>query len=406
MIGMWLSVDWDAPEPALRALEKYCRSVREGDPAELSIAAGSLDADAAGERLMTLINQDAELAARAGALPDMVVVDGDVPDDVEEHLRLPGPGEHALRVLREELAPYVALTPVLNQEAWARTWQPEAGFRHLVIDNASDDDTAKILADRGADVVVNERRLSRVENWKRALEVFLEIGGDAEWVKWVFAGDRLLPGAATVLDRAIDEYPEARVISAHYQWRHPDGGVTKFAPIDTTQMVSTADAFYRFVMQGNWMGGPIAIALHRDVVGEVEFGHHPWVADWQASMSLALNHPILHVAELIGLFDTGRGRYHSAHEKDVSTIVQDCAMRYQAIERLRDMGVALPFAELTDKIDRLLTVESSRRLTAKQEGAKAPAMARTALQAETAAGGASRLRLGNGRGSLKARTGR
>jgi hypothetical protein len=406
MIRMWLSVDWDAPEPALRALEKYCRSVREGDPAELYVAAGAVEKSDAGERLMAMIHADAAMSARASALPDVIVVDGDVPADVEDHLRLPGPGEVALRVLREELAPYVALTPVLNQEAWARTWQPEAGFRHIVVDNASDDDTARILADRGADVVVNERRLTRVENWRRALEVFLEIGGDAEWVKWVFAGDSLLPGAATVLDRAIGDHPGARVIAAQYQWRHPDGGVTRFAPVAGTQMVNTADALYRFVLQGNWMGGPIAIALHRDVVGEVDFGHHPWVADWQASMSLAINHPILHVAELIGVFDTGRGRYHSAHEKDVSTIVQDVAMRYQALGRLREMGAALRFDELEAKLDGMIAGETNRRLRAKQQGAGVPAMARTQLESEPSPGGATRLRVGKGRGGLTARSGR
>ncbi len=405
MIRMWLSVDWDAPEAALRALEKYCRSVREGDPAELIVAAGALDKNEAGERLMALIHQDAELAERAETLPDITVVDGDVPPDVEAHLLLPGPGELALRVLREELAPYVALTPVLNQEAWARTWQPEPGFRHIVVDNASDDDTARILADRGADVIVNEKRLTRVENWKRALQVFLEIGGDAQWVKWLFAGDRLLPGAADVLDRATEDYPHARVITAQYLWRQPDGGVTRFAPFNETQMVATPEALQRFVLQGNWMGGPIAIALHRDVVGEVDFGHHPWVADWQASMGLAVNHPILAVAEMIGLFDTGRGRYHTAHEKDVSTIVQDVAMRYQALGRLRDMEVALPFAELEGKIDAMVTMETSRRHRAKQDGANAPAMARTRLESE-AAGGAARVRVGKGRGALATRPGR
>ncbi|MCW3031270.1 MAG: hypothetical protein JWM66_1403, partial [Solirubrobacterales bacterium] len=71
MIQMWLSVDWHAPEVALRALEKYCRSVREGDPAELAIAAGALEKNEAGARLMALINQDAELSTRAKSLPDV-----------------------------------------------------------------------------------------------------------------------------------------------------------------------------------------------------------------------------------------------------------------------------------------------------------------------------------------------
>lgn len=391
-VQMWLTVDWEAPEAALRALEGYVRSVRAGDPAELAVAAGSLSEEEAGGRLMQLINADAELSARAASLPEIVVYAGDVPAGVEEHLRLPGPGEQALRVLREELAPYVAVTPVLNQEAWARTWQPEPGFRHLVIDNASDDDTARILADRGADVVVNETRLTRVDNWRRALQVFLEIG-DAEWMKWIFAGDRLLPGAADLLDRAIAAHPDVRVITAGYKWKHPDGSVTSFQPLKETKIVPPVESLYRFAAQGNWMGGPVGIALHRDVIADIDFGSHAWIADWQASMSLALRHPVLNVNEQIGLFDASRGRYHSARGKDLSAVIQSAAMQYQALEHLRELAPDLPRGELEDKIDTWVLAESARRIKIKQ--GTAPPASRVKLEAEGGAGGATRIRLGS-----------
>jgi hypothetical protein len=399
MIQIWLSVDWDAPEPALRALESYCRSVREGDPAELAIAAGALEKNEAGARLMELVNQDPELSTRVKLLPDVVVYDGDVPAEVEDHLRLPGPAEQALHVLREELAPYVAVTPVLNQAEWARTWKPEAGFRHLIIDNASDDGTGEILAARGADVVVNEQRVGRVDNWRRAVQVFLEIG-EAEWMKWCFSGDRLLPGAAGILDRAIAAHPGVKVITADYQVKIADGGITKFQAIAETKIVEPVESLYRFTLQGNWMGGPIAIALHRDVLEEIDFGHLPWVADWQASLSLAVNHPILHVAEPIGLFDGTRSRYHSAHEHDVSTIVQDGAMRYEALHILREWGVNLDLDDAERKIDTYLTREALRRLQSRHDATKAPPSARARLEAEPGPGGGPRLRLGNGRGRI------
>lgn len=400
MIQMWLSVDWDAPEPALRALEAYCRSVREGDPAELMIAGGTLEKTEAGARLMELVNQDPELSARVKLLPDVVVVDGDIPAGVEDHLRLPGPGEGALHVLREELAPYVAVTPVLNQAGWAKSWSPEAGFRHLVIDNASDDGTAQILSDRGADVIVCEERVGRVENWARALQLFLQ-ATDAEWMKWCFAGDRLLPGAAGVLDRAIAAYPDVKVITADYQMKHPDGGVTKFQAMTDTKVVEPVESLYRFVLQGNWMGGPIAIALHRDVIEEIEFGHLPWVADWQASFSLARKYPVLHVSEPIGLFDLTRGRYHTAHEKDVSTIAQDGAMRYQALAILREIAPHLPLDEAEAKIDNWVALEAVRRNNMRRDASAAPPGARIRMQDAAGPGGATRIRLGGGRGAIK-----
>jgi hypothetical protein len=394
-LELWLAVDWQAPEPALRALERCTRAIRSADPARLIVAAGALPEEEARTLLLQMINADPELSGRVASLPQIIVRDGDVPAEVEAHMRLPGPGEQALHVLREGLAPYVALTPVLNQEAWARAWQPEAGFRHLVIDNASDDDTAQILADRGADVIVNDTRLSRVDNWRRALEVFLEIG-DADWMKWVFAGDRLLPGAADLLDAALAAQPDARIICAEYQFKHPDGAVTRFHPIDETKLVTSVEALYRFALQGNWMGGPIGLALHRDVVAEIDFGAHSWVADWQASLSLALRHPVLHVNRPIGHFDASRGRFHSAHSQDVSTIIQDAAMRYQALEHLRELAPHLPLAEVEEKIDTMVLGESVRRIKAKRDTDAAPPAARARLEAETAGGGATRIRLGGG----------
>jgi hypothetical protein len=397
VLQVWLEIDWDAPERGLRALEDYVRSVRPGDPAELAVAAGALSEEEAGDRLMALIREDAELSTRQAHLPEIVVYAGSVPADVEEHLRLPGSGEHALKVLREGLAPYVALTPILNQAEWARSWKPEPGFRHLFVDNASDDGTADILTERGADVVVNDRRLGRVENWQQAARVFLELSG-AEWVKWIFAGDRLLPGAADILDRAIATHPEARMIAAEYDWKQADGRVVRFSRVGEEKILQPHESLYRFVIQGNFLGGPAAIAMHRDVMGSLEYGHHPFVADWQACLEIARHHPVLAVTDKIALFDASRGRYHRAHEQDVYTVVQDAAMRYQALGHLREMAPTLDLDEIEIKLDRSLAAAMGRRVNAKLQPETAPPSTRVAFEANTS-GGSSRVRLGGSKGA-------
>jgi hypothetical protein len=395
VLEVWLEIDWDAPEAGTRALAKYARSVRAGDPVELAVAAGALTEEEAAERFRAIVQDDEELAPRYPTLPDVAIHAGGIPDDVPEHLRLPGAGERALHVLRNELAPYVAVTPVLNSAEWARTFEPEPGFRHLVVDNASNDGTADILTERGADVVVNDRRLTRVENWRQAIRVFLETS-DAEWMKWMFAGDALAPGAAGVLDRALAAHPEAQLISCAYDWKLPDGNVTRFVSLKGTRIVLPHESLQRFMLQGNWLGGPIALALHREVLEDLEFGLQPWVADWQASMEIARRHPVLYVTEPIGLFDASRPRYHSAHEKDAYTIVQDVGMRYQALQHLKELAPDLDVTDLEEKLDNIGLGAILGRIQRKQNAPVAPPGTRVAFEATTR-GGTARSRLGGGK---------
>lgn len=397
---VWIEVDWDAPEAGARALRRYLRSVRAGDACELAVAAGRLSEEDAAARLVGLIQDDADMALRGSALPDMVVHAGPIPADVAPEQRLPGPGEDGLDALRNDLARYVAITPVLNQAGWARTFVPEPGFRHIVVDNASDDRTAAILAGRGCDVFVNERRLSRVDNWRRCVEVFRE-HSDAAWMKWIFAGDRLAPGAASVLDRAIASFPQAKLISAAYDWKVADGTVMPFKALEQPKLVLPAESLQRFALIGNWLGGPVAVAVHRDVLGDMQFGLHPWVADWQASLEIARRHPVAYMPDKIGFFDASRARHHTAHEQEPYTVVQDVAMRYQALTHLKELAPSFDTTEIEDVLDTRVLGAIAGRIQAKQHAAEAPPALRVRFEGN--GGGAVRTRVGGGRKKSKRR---
>jgi hypothetical protein len=335
---LWLEIDWDAPDAGVEALAAYMRNLRGGDPVELAVASGPLSEEEAGDRFIALARGCAPIAERWQWLPDIVIYAGGVPEDVPASDRLPGEGLRTAQRLRSELARYVVVTPVLNQVEWARGFEPEPGFRHLIVDNASDDGTADVLAERGADVVRESERLGRVDNWRRAARRFLE-HTDAEWMKWLFAGDWLAPGAAGVIDRVLAGAPGVKLVAFEYEWRRPDMLVMPYRSLETTRVVEPVESAERFAMQGNWLGGPVALLLHREVVAGLEFGHHPFVADWQASMEIALRGPVLYAAEgPIGTFDQSRVRYHNEHAQDLYTVVQDVAMRYQALERFIELA--------------------------------------------------------------------
>jgi hypothetical protein len=71
---------------------------------------------------------------------------------------------------------------------------------------------------------------------------------------------------------------------------------------------------------------------------------------------------VLYVSgEPIGYFDQGRERYHNQHDRDVYTVVQDAAMRYQALMRLGELAPERDLTELRDQLDqRLLGIMAER----------------------------------------------
>lgn len=335
----WVEIDWDAPGPAVEIVGEFVRTARPSDPVELGLATGSLsEADAAG-RLVAGLNALPGFAERGASLPEVAVHEGAAPPGAEilGTSTASAIAESRLRLheLRRELATIAAVTPVLDRAEWARGWLTEPGFHHLVIDNASSDDTAALAAAAGAEVVVQPATVGRVANWVSAMHHFRERTA-LPWLKWLFAGDELLPGAADLLDAAVAEFPQARLVVAEYLIRAADGTTTHWRQLPETRIVMPGESLERSARNGNWFGAPIAQAFHRDVLGEVEFGSQPWVADWQAALSIARSHPVLYIAEPIGIFDLSSRRFFKTQALTVHSLVQELSLRQQSVQALLD----------------------------------------------------------------------
>lgn len=334
---IWVEVDWDAPGPAVQLVGEFVRAARPSDPVELGLPTGSLSEADAAARLVAGLNELPGFAERGNRLPEVAVHDGAIPDGAEvlgtATDQALAESRQRLHELRRQLATIVAVTPVLGRADWARAWQTEPGFHHLVIDNASSDDTAALAVAAGAEVVVQPATVGRVANWVSAMHHFRE-RTSLPWLKWLFAGDELLPGAADLLDTAIAEHPQARLIVAEYLIRAADGTTTHWRQLPETRLVMPGESLERSARDGNWFGAPIAQAFHRDVVDEVEFGSQPWVADWQAALSIARAHPVLYIAQPIGIFDLSSRRFFQTQELTVHSLVQELSLRQQSVQAL------------------------------------------------------------------------
>ena len=334
---LWVEIDWDAPGPAVELVGEFVRAARPADPVELGLATGTLSEAEAAALLVSGLNALPGFAARGAQLPEVAVHEGPLPPGAEV-LDTTAPdavseSRRRLHELRRDLATIAAVTPVLDRAEWARSWQTEPGFHHLVVDNASADDTAALAAAAGAEVVVQPRTVGRVANWVSAMHHFSE-RTSLPWLKWLFAGDELLPGAADLVDAAIAEHPQARLIVAEYLIRAADGTTTHWRQLPETRIVMPGESLERSARNGNWFGAPIAQAFHRDVLAEVEFGSQPWVADWQAALSIARAHPVLYIAEPIGIFDLSSRRFFKTQELTVHSLVQELSLRQQSVQTL------------------------------------------------------------------------
>jgi hypothetical protein len=361
--ALWVDLDWSAPEPAAGVLEAYLRAARPRDAVQLALPSGALTEADALARLMTLLQEVPEFRARGAALPDITLHEGAIPPGAEvlgaRTAAAAAAAMARLHDLRRELAAFVAVTPVMDREAWAAAWTPEPGFHHLAVDNASGDATAARLRAAGADVVVQPRPVGRVGNWQSALQHARD-RTPHPWIKWLFAGDELLPGAADALQDAASAHPEARLIVAEYVMRHPDGREQRYREFDHTRLIEPAEALERSAVRGNWFGSPIGHAVHRDVVDDVEFGSQPWVADWQACVSIARRHPVLYVAEVVGVFDIGSRAFYGERLDEVHSLVQELSLRQQSLEALR---AAAPDRPDLDVLAEHVDVHAARALS-------------------------------------------
>lgn len=115
------------------------------------------------------------------------------------------------------------LLPVYNGEAFVREAiesvlaQDYANFEFVIVDNASTDGTAGIIAEYSADkrirVIRNERTLPRLDNFVKA---FSSADAESRWLKFIGDDDRLLPGCLSEMVRAAEQTERVGLVSSHY----------------------------------------------------------------------------------------------------------------------------------------------------------------------------------------------
>jgi len=198
--------------------------------------------------------------------------------------------------------------------------QTEPDFELLVVDDASSDETLRVVAtfaDARIRIHRNERRLGLPGNWNRCLA---EARG--EFVKFLFQDDLLEPAAVGKLLGALRAVPGASLAFGRRTIRHEgDGARTPLLLGDAYPELQRR--FYSSVGRGvrgedlvrsalregrdltvNVLGEPSFVLLRREAVLKAG-GFHPGfrqLVDWDLWLRLAREGPLVFVDETLGVF--------------------------------------------------------------------------------------------------------
>jgi glycosyltransferase involved in cell wall biosynthesis len=241
--------------------------------------------------------------------------------------------------------------PVYNVAAWAKSFEIPRDVKIVAADNASSDGTADILEKRGIEVIRHQTNIGRVENWEFCLRHFL--ASQSCWIKLHMAGDTLSPNTYQIWSSAVNSAPSARFIVT--DWDICENGHTRPARrVDGYSFVSPLESLRRFAEKGNWVGPPLNVLIHRDLIQDgFDLGNLPFVADMQLFVHCASKTPTLLAPGVIGCFNVSERRFHQAHCNDLESRCQDAIVRYKASKIYRDLSKdEVVFRHLISEIDK------------------------------------------------------
>ena len=157
--------------------------------------------------------------------------------------------------------------PALAKTVDSLVAQADRGFGVVLSDNHSSaglehlESAQRVL--EGAGIPARRVRppysLGRVEHWNWA-----HAQGAADWLKPLFVGDLLKPDYAARVRRRVSEQPRARVVRCDFEVLSAAGTSPAGAAPGVESRLTPEQFLAYYPALGNWIGGPVNLAYHRD----------------------------------------------------------------------------------------------------------------------------------------------
>lgn len=210
-----------------------------------------------------------------------------------------------------------------------------SSFPMTIIDNASSDHIAFLCKERGWNLVTYPHTSHRIDNWKRTVNHFIQSSN--LWCKWLFTGDNLHENAGEIYQKAIKEYPEARLIIAEYDIVEK-GKKRRWSSFDSTKLLQPHEIMELVAKRGNIFGAPIGHCFHREaVVNGFDFGEGSWAADLTFCIHIASHFPVLYLKECVGTFNSEARKTYSSEKNALSSSFEEYTARLLAAKKYADL---------------------------------------------------------------------
>jgi hypothetical protein len=225
----------------------------------------------------------------------------------------------------------VVYVPVRNAASWCRKLDPPPGQDYVFSDNASTDGTAEVLRSRGFAVICQQEDLGRVGHWVACVRHFLESG--REWMRFWFAGDRLLPASSQAVARACALDRDARLIVSDVHLDEESIGSRLHAREDSLCVWEPPKTCLQVALHGNWFGPPLAWTIHRDALRQgFDFGGLEWAADAWFMLGLASRNKVVYDPAPCGVFMSAKRRHFLAMKDSLRAELEENLLRVRAAE--------------------------------------------------------------------------
>lgn len=199
-----------------------------------------------------------------------------------------------------------------------------------IVDNNSENSYVLNELGKKNNVIINSKNYGRVGNWEQSVKHFNK--SNSNWMKWLFVGDVLYEHAKEKMEKAIKEFPKAKMIIFNYDIKDGEN-IYSHEIFKESKLIYPEEGLIKAAISGNWFGAPIAYLINKDAIKEnYEFGSIPWVADFQFALNIMAKYPVAYVNEKIGLFCVDYRKYYKYYVNNIWSYIEEYAVRKRALE--------------------------------------------------------------------------